>query len=220
MKQLGEIKLLQISEKRNLITDTFPESIIAEEFRTVRTNVQIVMDQQKYKLLLVTSPNSGEGKSTIAANLAVSIAQQKENVLLIDANLRQPKAHFIFNIPNTVGLTDILTGKTTFEEAIIRTEVGRLKVLPSGKILTNPTELLSSFAMKELLRKSSEQYDTVIIDSSSVLEVADTNILANQCNGVLLVLHQGRTSLEKAAEAKKILEFSNARMAGVILNEI
>ena len=220
MKQLVKSKLFQTSKKRNLITYSFPESIIAEEFRTVRTNVQIVMDQQKHKVLLVTSPNSGEGKSTTAANLAVSMAQQKEKVLLIDANLRQPKAHFIFNVSNSVGLTDILTGKTTFEETVIRTEIGKLKVLPSGKIPTNPTELLSSYMMKELLQKASEQYDTVIIDSSSVLEVADTNILANQCDGVLLVLHQGKTQLEKAAEAKKILEFSNAKIAGVILNEI
>ena len=148
------------------------------------------------------------------------MAQQKEKVLLIDANLRQPKAHFIFNISNSVGLTEVLTGKTTFEEAVIRTEIGKLKVLPSGTIPTNPAELLTSYMMEELLQKAAEQYDTVLIDSPSVLEVAGTNLLASQCDGVLLVIHQGKTQLEKAAEAKKILEFSKAKIAGVILNKM
>ena len=89
---IGKSKLFHTSKKRNLITYSFPESKISEEFRTIRTNVQIVSDQLKHKVLLVTSPNSGEGKSTTAANLAVSMAQQKERVLLIDANLRHPKS--------------------------------------------------------------------------------------------------------------------------------
>ena len=167
----------------------------------------------------MTSPNSGEGKSTTAANLAVSMAQQKENVLLIDANLRHPSTHFIFNIPNSIGLTDVLTGKASFEEAVIRTEIGKLKILPSGRLQGN-SELLTSYMMGELLQKVAGQYDTVLIDAPSVLGVAGINLLASQCDGVLLVIHKGKTNLEKAAEAKKILEFSNAKIAGVILNEM
>ena len=148
------------------------------------------------------------------------MAQQKEKVLLIDANLRRPSTHFIFNVTNSVGLTDVLTGKTTFEEAVIHTEIGRLEVLPSGTVPTNPAELLASQMMKELLQKAAKQYDSVIIDSSSVLEVTDTKLLASQCDGVLLVLYKGKTQLEKAAEAKKVLEFAKAKIAGVILNEM
>ena len=96
VKPLVKSKLFNRSKKRNLITHSFPESKISEEFRTIRTNVQIVTDEQKHKILLITSPNSGEGKSTTAANLAVSMAQQKEKVLLIDANLRKPTSSLYF----------------------------------------------------------------------------------------------------------------------------
>ena len=126
----------------------------------------------------------------------------------------------IFKIPNSVGLTDVLTGKTTFEEAVIHTEIGRLEVLTSGTITNNPAELLASQTMKDLLQKAAKQYDSVLIDSSSVLEVTDTKLLASQCDGVLLVLHQGKTQIEDAAEAKKVLEFAKAKVSGVILNEM
>ena len=139
---------------------------------------------------------------------------------MIDANFRQPAVHFVFKLENAVGLADVLLDKTTFEEAINHTEMGNLEVLPSGMVPANSTELLASHMMKELLEKVAKEYDVVIIDSSSLLEVTDTNLLANLCDGVILVLFQGKTLLEKAAEAKKILEFSKARIAGVVLNEI
>jgi capsular exopolysaccharide synthesis family protein len=220
VKQLVLNKLFHTSKKqRNLIAYSFPESKIAEEYRTIRTNVHIVMEGQKNKIILVTSPNSNEGKSTTAANLAVSMAQQKEKVLLIDGNVRRPSCHFIFKKSNTVGLTDILTGKTSFEEAVIHTEIGRLAILTSGTIPNNPAELLSSRIMKDLLQKVANHYDVVLIDSSPVLEVADAKILAGLCNEVLLVLDKGKTKLENAAEAKKVLEFARAKIAGVIMNE-
>ena len=203
MKPLAKSKLFNRSKKRNLITHSFPESKISEEFRTIRTNVQFVTNEQKHKILLITSPNTGEGKSTTAANLAVSMSQQNEKVLLIDANLRKPSTHFIFNVTNSVGLTDVLTGKTTFDEAVIDTEIGSLEVLPCGKLPNNPAELLSSPMMKELLQKAAKEYDSVIIDSSSVLEVTDTKILASLCDGVLLVLYKGNTSIREGCRGKK-----------------
>ena len=220
MKPLAKSKLFNRSKKRNLIAHSFPESKISEEFRKIRTNVHFVTNEQKHKIVLITSPNTGEGKSTTAANLAVSMSQQNEKVLLIDANLRKPSTHFIFNITNSVGLTDVLTGKTTLNEAVIDSEIGNLEVLLSGKLPNNPAELLSSPMMKELLQEAAKEYDSVIIDSSSVLEVTDTKILASLCDGVLLVLYKGNTQLEKAAEAKKVLEFSKAKISGVILNEM
>ena len=147
-----QTSLLNKKKRRNLITHFFPQSEVAEEFRAVKTNIQIVSDQLQHKVLLVTSPNNGEGKSTVAANLAVSMAQHKEKVLLIDANLRNPNAHFIFNISNTVGLTDVLLGKASMEEAVHITEIGKLKVLPSGSFQSNPTELLTSNMMENVLQ--------------------------------------------------------------------
>lgn len=214
------VKLLKRSGKRNLITYSFPESTIAEEFRTIRTNVHFVTDEQKPGILLVTSPNSGEGKSTTAANLAVSLAQKEEKVLLIDANLRKPAVHLIFKVPNSAGLTDVLTGTVAFEEAVTNTEIGQLEVLTSGTATNNPAELLASNPMKELLQKAAKEYDVVLIDSSQILELTDTKLFASQCDGVLLVIHQGKTQIEDAAEAKKVLEFAKANIFGVILNEM
>ncbi|WP_338449850.1 CpsD/CapB family tyrosine-protein kinase [Niallia oryzisoli] len=214
------VKLLKRTRKRNLITYTFPESKISEEFRTIRTNVHFVTEGKKHTVILITSPKSGEGKSTTAANLAVSMAQQDEKVLLIDANLRRPAVHLIFKLPNSGGLTEVLTGNTQFEEAVTNTEIGKLDILSSGTFTNNPAELLASQAMKELLQKAAQVYDIVIIDSAPVLDLTDTKLFASQCDGVLLVLSQGNTQIEDAAEAKKALEFAKGDVSGVILNEM
>jgi capsular exopolysaccharide synthesis family protein len=153
-----------------------------------------------------------------ATNLAVSMAQQSERVLLIDANLRSPTSHLIFKISNDTGLTSILNGMTTLEEAIHKTEIGRLDVLPSGPSTFFPSEILASESFTELLVNSQGIYDYVLIDSPSVLEVADTKIIANQCEGVVLVLNPRKTKLEKVKEVKRVLEFANTQIAGVIFN--
>lgn len=206
------------AKKRTIITYSHPDSSIAEEFRMIHTNIKFSMTEQKSRTLLITSPSEGEGKSTTAVNLAVSIALQKEKVLLIDGNLRNPALHSFFNIANTEGLTDVLTGKAAFEDAVYHTEIGRLDVLASGHIPQNPAELLGSQMMQELLKNALESYDIVLIDSCAILEVTDTKLLANQCDGVVLVLNNGKTKFEKAAEAKKVLKFANARIIGAVMN--
>lgn len=207
------------AKKGNLIAYSHPESIISEQFRMIQTNIKFVMEDNDNHIFLVTSPSSGEGKSTAVANLAVSMAVQKEKVLLIDANLRAPVLHTIFKISNSTGLSDVLKGKIPFEETIFHTEIGRLDVLTSGTRSFNPGELLGSPIMHELLKTALKSYDVILIDSHSVLDVTDTKLLANQCDGVILVLKNGKTSLEKTAEAIKELEFAKAKLVGVILNE-
>ncbi|ESU32070.1 hypothetical protein G3A_13115 [Bacillus sp. 17376] len=206
-------------QKRNLIVYSNPDSIIAEQFRTLRTNVQFLNGGKKSTLLL-TSPSSSEGKSTAAANLAVSMAQQKESVLLVDANLRDPHIHFIFKIPNDKGLADVLTGQAELKDAAYQTEIGNLAILTSGQLDSNPAELLGSEAMEKLFQKALENYDVILIDSPPVLEVTDTKLLANKSDGVILVIGEGKTAIEKATEAKKALEFAKAKIYGVILNEM
>ncbi|MEH7884015.1 CpsD/CapB family tyrosine-protein kinase [Bacillus sp. JJ1609] len=207
------------SQKRNLIVYSNPDSIISEQFRTLRTNVHFLTGGKKSTLLL-TSPSSGEGKSTAAANLAVSMAQQKEKVLLIDANLRDPDVHFIFKISNNTGLADVLAGRVDLEDTVYHTEIGNLDILTSGQLDSNPAELLGSESMQTLFQKALQEYDLIIIDSPPVLEVTDTKLLANKSDGVILVISEGRTGLEKATEAKKALEFARAKIFGVILNEM
>jgi capsular exopolysaccharide synthesis family protein len=204
---------------RSLVTYLNPESIVSEQYRSIQANINFVMEDKKSRTFLITSPNKGEGKSTVAANLAVSLAQQKVKVLLIDANLRNPSVHSIFEIQNTSGLTDILTGRTNLYDEIHHTEIGRLDILPSGTVPFNPAELLSSPIMKDILANSLRSYNVVLIDSHSVLELTDTKLLASQCDGVVLVIRSGKTIQGKAIEAKKVLEFSKAKIIGAIINE-
>lgn len=209
-----------VTLRRNLITYSNPDSLIAEQFRTLRTNVQFLMGKGENRILLITSPTRGEGKSNTAANIAVSMAQQNEKVLIIDANLREPALHYIFKISNSTGLTDVLTERTTFEEAVNRTEIGRLEVLTSGLIPYNPTELLGSNKLENLFQKVKNIYDFIIVDSAGVLEVADTKVLANKCDGVILVVNESSTHSVDAIETKKALEFAKARLIGLVVNEV
>lgn len=212
-------KVAAARQKRNLIVYSNPDSIIAEQFRTLRTNVHFLNGGKK-SILLLTSPSSSEGKSTAAGNLAVSMAQQKEKVLLIDANLRDPHIHFIFKIPNEKGLADVLSGYENLQDAVYQTEIGKLAILTSGHLNANPAELLGSDSMEKLFQQALEDYDVILIDSPSVLEVTDTKLLANKSDGVILVIGEGKTAIEKATEAKKALEFAKAKIYGVILNEM
>jgi capsular exopolysaccharide synthesis family protein len=207
------------STKRNLITYTNPDSIISEQYRTIRTNIHFVNGEKKSTTLLITSPSKWEGKSTTAANIAVSMAQQKEKVLLIDGSLRNPSIHQIFKVSNMNGLTDVLTGKVTFDEAVFSSEIGSLDILTSGDTPFDPAELLASKMMKQLIQEVNNHYDFVLIDSPSVLEVTDTKILASLCDGVVLVVIQDKTTMESAFESKKVLEYAKTQIVGVIVNE-
>lgn len=220
MTQLALNRKKQISKmkRRHLVTYSHPESIISEQFREIRTNMKFI-NKSENKIFLVTSPKDGEGKSTMVANLAVSMAQQKEKILVIDANLREPIIHSIFKIPNEKGLTNVLTGHTALEDALYQTEVSRLEVLTSGSHSFNPAELLETRGMKELLKRLAELYDVVLIDAPSAIKSTETRVIANQCDGVVLVLNKGKTEIELAIETKKVLELAHAKIVGAILNE-
>ncbi|MEH7439025.1 CpsD/CapB family tyrosine-protein kinase [Neobacillus drentensis] len=216
---ISKQKFLVEAKKRTIITNSHPESVISEQYRMIQTNIKFMMSEQNSKTFLITSPGDREGKSTIATNLAVSMAQQNRKVLLIDANFRKPALHAFFKMRNSNGLTDVLTGRLSLTEAVYHTETWRLDLLSSGIIPLNPVELLGSQMMGDLLSKVKQMYDVVLIDSNAVLEVTDTKLLANQCDGVVLVIQKDKTKLTKAAEAKKVLEFAKAKLVGVVLNQ-
>lgn len=207
------------NKKQTIVTYHHPESFLADKFRMILTNINFLMAEQKSQIFLVTSPGHGEGKSTIIANLAVSLAQQKKKVLLIDTNLRKPVLTELFHITNSSGLSDVLTGRMSFNEAVFHTAIWRLDLLPTGPIPKNPVEFLGSKMMKDLLVKAKESYDVIMLDSTSLLDLPDTKLLTNQSDGVLLVVKNGKTKLQNAAEAKKVLEFAKANLIGVILNQ-
>jgi len=173
----------------------------------------------KKRIFLITSPGKGDGKSTTTSNLAVSIALQNDKVLLIDANLRNPIVHHMFSIPNRAGLTELLTNQATFDEVINETGIGKLDILTSGTMLLNPAELLESEAMAEMLEIAANTYSMILIDSPSILKFTETRVLANQCDGTVLVVNRRKTKLGKLVEARKVLELVDATLVGAIVNE-
>ncbi|WP_413307776.1 CpsD/CapB family tyrosine-protein kinase [Bacillus sp. 1P10SD] len=215
---LNKRKSKQSGNKYPFVTYYYPNSFLADQFQMIQTNINFLLSDKNTQTYIVTSPEDGEGKSTMIANLAVSMAQQKKKVLLIDTNLRNPELHDFFHLSNSSGLTDVLIGRMDFSEVINHTEIWRLDLLTSGPPTKNPVEMLGSKNMKELLNKLKESYDVILLDSTSLLKLPDTKLLASQCDGVILVVKNGKTKLQSAAEAKKVIEFSKARLLGVILN--
>lgn len=206
------------SKERSLIAYYQPKSTTAEQYRTIRTNIDFSQVDGELKTVMVTSSGPGEGKSTTAANLAVVMAQQGKSVLLIDADLRKPTMHYTFRLANIDGLTTVLTKKKTLEETVQKTNVDHLFVLTSGPIPPNPAELLSSVAMKSFMKFALTLFDIVVIDTPPVLAVTDAQVLANLCDGTVLVVRSGQTEKEAAIKAKDLLAKSKAKILGVVLN--
>jgi protein-tyrosine kinase len=206
------------SNERNLITHYAPLAAISEQYRTIRTNIQFSSVDESIRTILVTSSGPEEGKSTTVANLAVVFAQQGKKVLLIDADLRKPTVHYTFQLDNTAGLTNVLTKQTQLQKAAVTTLVDNLSVLSSGPIPPNPAELLGSKAMDDMLEAALEQFDIVIFDTPPVLAVTDAQILANKCDGTILVVGSGKTQIEPAVKSKELLLSSKGKLLGVVLN--
>ncbi|MEN3769012.1 CpsD/CapB family tyrosine-protein kinase [Priestia megaterium] len=210
-------KIFQL-RNRSLISLTNSKSSIAEQFRTVRTSIQFSSVDTDLHSVVVTSPNPGEGKSTIAANLAVVFAQQGKRVLLIDSDLRKPTVHYTFHIENHIGLTNILTRQATLEKAVKTTTQENLWVLTSGPIPPNPSELLGSKGMNALLEKAKDEFDLIILDSPPVLAVTDAQVLSNLTDGTVLVISSENTRIDSAKKAKELLETAKAKILGVVHN--
>jgi len=204
--------------KRRLLAHNSPKDPVAEQYRTIRTNIQFSNVDQDIKTIVVTSSGAEEGKSTTTSNLATVYAQQGLNVLLIDADLRKPTGHYTFRLENHIGLTNVLTRQSTLAQAVQETEIPHLSVLTSGPIPPNPSELLASAQMAELLKEMKEQFDMIIFDTPPILAVADAQILANQVDGTILVVSSGKTEKDAALKSKELLSNAQGKLLGVVLN--
>lgn len=207
------------SHSRNLITKLNPKSVSSEQYRTIRTNIQFSAVDSAIQTMIVTSSGPGEGKSTTASNMAIVFAQSGKRTLLVDADMRKPTAHYTFNVLNTHGLTNLLTKQNSLDEAIQGTDVNKLDILTSGPVPPNPSELLGSRGMDAFLESVKEEYDIVIFDTPPVLAVTDAQILANRCDGAILVIRSQVADKEKALKAKELLQSANARILGAVLND-
>lgn len=208
------------SNKRPIITDSNPKSPISEAYRTLRTNIDFSSIDEELKVIMLTSAGPSEGKSTTATNLAVVYAQSERKVLIIDSDLRKPTMHHTFNKSNRIGLTNVLAGRNTLSDAIVETDIPNLDVLPSGPIPPNPSEILSSKRMTAVLEELKEQYDMVVIDTPPALAVADAQIMATKCDGVILVIHSGTTKRDAVVKMKANMDHVKARVIGAVLNNV
>lgn len=198
-----------------------PKSPATEAYRVLRTNLQFSSVDKPLRTLLVTSPGPGEGKSTTAANLAIVVAQAGKKVILVDADLRRPFVHRLFQVPNNVGLTSaLLEPANGYKHALQETDVSGLRVLTTGHVPPNPAELLGSARMRELLGLLQQEADMVILDSPPVLAVADAAILSDAVDGTLLVVSAGETRIEMLLQALERLESVGSRPLGVVLNKL
>jgi capsular exopolysaccharide synthesis family protein len=196
-----------------------PDNKIADQFRNIRSNIQYASEGRTIRSIVVTSPEGGDGKTTVAVNLAISLVQQGDKVLLIDTNFRKPALYDVFNLKNLPGLTNVLAGQILLRECIHKTEIGRLEFMTSGPILHHSAEMLGSPAMKELLESAYKIYDKVILDVPAVLDSADAKMLASFCDGSLLIIRGGKTKDKSVIEAKRLLDMARVHVMGAIINE-
>ncbi|KMY52977.1 capsular biosynthesis protein [Bacillus sp. FJAT-27231] len=206
------------SALRKLIVQTNPKSPISEQYRSIRTSISFSSADQSVRSLMITSAGPGEGKSTVAGNLAVAFAQQEKRVLLIDADMRKPTVHYTFNLANYNGLTNVLTKQMELSQTVNETDIPFLLVLTSGPIPPNPAELLGSKAMDDCLEEACENFDIVIFDTPPLLAVTDAQILANRCDGTVMVINSEKTEINDALKAKELLQSVQAKIIGTILN--
>ncbi|QHT48031.1 CpsD/CapB family tyrosine-protein kinase [Bacillus sp. SB49] len=204
---------------KTLIAHDNPKSPIAEQFRTIRTNLQYTSVDQDVSTMVVTSANPSEGKSVTAANVAVVFAQQGKRTLLVDADLRKPTIHYTFRVSNTEGLSNYLIGAQKLGNIVHQTDLSKLDVLTCGPIPPNPSELLGSNKMEAFIEEAKGMYDMIIFDTPPVHAVTDSQVLANFVDGVVLVVRSKQTEKESILKAKDQLVQAQANILGVVLND-
>lgn len=200
-----------------LLPHSRPRLAASEAYRSLRTAI-LLSSAEELKIVSVTSAQSGEGKTATSANLAVVMAQLGKQVLLVDADLRKPRAHEVMRISNRLGLVNFLTGSAKAEQVFLRSEIPNLWITPSGPIPPNPSELLSSQRMREFLHLARTSFDFVVVDTPPVLAVTDATVVGSMTDGVVLCLRARKVLLEDAKACRERLRLAGTRMLGTVLN--
>ena len=214
---LGTIPFDRSSARQRIAMDAASTSLRAEAFRRLRANLQFAQVDDRPRVIVVTSPVPGEGKTTTSINLALSLADAGMRTCLVDADLRRPSVAGSFGLVQDAGLTTVLIGQACVED-VVQEAGGRLAVLTSGALPPNPTELLSCGKMAEVLRELADDYDVVIVDSAPLLPVADTIGLAPLAHGVLLVVRASKTGREQIRSAAESLSRTGTRVLGTVFS--
>lgn len=207
------------NERKTLLLDNSTSFLIKEAYKSTRTNIIFSLTDEGCKRILLTSSYPKEGKTTTCANLGITFAQTGAKVLLIEADLRKPRFHHMFNVDKNIGLTNVLTGISKIEDVIIKTKYENLDICCAGHIPPNPAELLASGTMDRILDELSEKYDYILIDSPPINYVTDAQILSNKVNAVFLVVRLGETDYQAVSFAIQNLELVNVKPRGIIVND-
>ncbi len=213
----GQIK---INRKFQIISKKAPFQY-QEAYKSLRTNLKFVSLNGDYKKIVITSAIPGDGKSTVAVNLAVSMAEAGSRVLLVDCDMRKPILHKYLRISKSasVGLTGVLSGAGKLEDSIVRFSDIGIHVLTAGAIPPNPAELLGGPKMQALVREMEKLYDIILFDTPPVSVVTDAAVLSQFADGVIMVIRQKHATIEQAQLAKRNLETVNANLIGVVMND-
>ena len=205
--------------ERDLAVFRDPTSIAAEACRSIRTNLMFISAQKDFQVFSVTSPGPQDGKTTVAINLATTMAQAGGRILLVDADMRKPRIHKSFSLKGDRGLSTVMTGDVQVSEAISKSEIPNLDVLPCGPMPPNPAELLHTERFRQILAQCRANYDRVIIDSPPIAPVTDPAIIGSVTDGVVLVLRAGHTTRDAAKFARRQLGDAGARILGLVINQ-
>ncbi len=203
-----------------LVTHGHPKSMLSEAYRSIRTSILLSSSEKPPKKITITSPNPSEGKTTTVINTAIALSQMGAQVLIIDADMRKPKVHKIFNYENGMGLSNFLSGHGDLESIVKESEVPNLFYIPCGPVPPNPSELLGANLFKNMLESLEARFDHILLDSPPVLGFADAIILSNSVNGVILTVLGGKTPRETLQRAKEALQQTNTKILGVVINRV
>jgi capsular exopolysaccharide synthesis family protein len=204
-----------------LVTISNPRSPVAEAYHSLRTNLEFSSPDKPLRSMVVTSAAPDEGKSTTLANLAVTMAQAGKKVILVDCDLRRPSQHQIFNARSSPGLTDLVRDESLLANPPLQeTPVANLKLLTTGQLPPNPSELLGSRRMDEIIAALLARADVALFDAPPIIAVTDAALLSAKVDGVLLIISAGKTRREQARKAQALLEKVNARLIGTVLNNV
>lgn len=204
--------------KGTILSDDAP-FFVKEAYKALRTNIIFSLPIDECKKIAVTSALAGEGKSTNCLNLAISFAQMGSKTIIIDADLRRPNISKLLDKKASPGLSNVLVGLSSLDDVICKTQYENLDAIFSGDIPPNPTELLISNRMSEMLEKLSESYDYIFIDCPPINVVTDASIISKYVSGMIMVVRQGETTKDDVLEAKNQLDFAGAKIIGTILND-
>jgi receptor protein-tyrosine kinase len=200
--------------------DLYPAAEIAESFRIVRTAIHLKMQARRTRPILITSPQSGEGKTVVSSNLAIAMAKSGRRTILVDADMRSPMMHVIHTVSNARGLFNVLCGELNVTQAVLPSGIDRLDIMPAGPTPPNPAELLNDIRFNQLLKDLCAAYDAVVIDAPPVIPVADAAIISAWCKTTIMVMRARKSTLKDGQESLDRLAAAGASVLGVVVNDV